>query len=124
MLSVSFVTMPLTHYAITEANRKLHNIYIHIAPPEPLIIHFSLGNHIMHELIDVFNLPLLFGFVVAYAESTNTLSLSTESIGAGNPDYVALEIGSSTTYGGLIGIRAGDTSVLESYAAPDGVGLA
>ena len=30
---VPFVEMPLTHYVITEANRRLHIIHMHVAPP-------------------------------------------------------------------------------------------
>jgi hypothetical protein len=117
-LSVPFVAVPLTHYVITEANRRLHILYNHVAPPEPLIIDLPLGNHSIDELVDVLNRRLLFGFKAAYSENTNTLSLITQTISAG------LEIGSLTTCGGLIGVRTGDTSVLGSYTAPGGVNLA
>jgi hypothetical protein len=117
-LSVPFVAMPLTHYVITEANRRLHIIYTHVAPPEPLIVDLPLGNHNIDELADVLNGNLLYGFTAAYSESTNTLHFSTATISA------ALEIGPLTTCSELIGVRAGDTSVLGSYYAPGGVNLA
>ena len=117
-LSVPFVAMPLTHYDITESNRRLHIIYMHVAPPEPLIIDLPMGNHSIDELVDVLNRRLLFGFTAAYSKNTNTLHFSMANISA------ALEIGPLTTCGDLIGVRAGDTSVLGSYYAPGGVNLA
>jgi hypothetical protein len=82
------------------------------------IIELPLGNHSIDELADVLNRRLLFGFKAAYSENTNTLRFSSESIGS------ALVIGPATTCGGLLGVRAGDTSVLGSYNAPGGVNLA
>jgi hypothetical protein len=117
-LSVPFVAMPLTHYVITEANRRLQIVYMHVAPPESLVIDLPLGNHSIDELVDALNRSLLFGFTAAYSENTNTLHFSSANISA------ALVIGSLTTCGDLIGVRAGDTSVLGSYYAPGGVNLA
>ena len=116
-LSVLFVAMPLTHYVITEANRRLYIIYKHVAPPEPPIVDLPLGNHKIDELIDVLNRNLLYGYAAAYSENTNTLHFSTANISA------ALEIGPLTTCSELIGLRAGDTSVLGSCYAPGGVNL-
>ena len=64
-LGVLFVAMPLTHYVTTEANRKLHIIYTYVAPSEPLIIDFPLGNHIIDELVEVLNYYLLCGLSAA-----------------------------------------------------------
>ena len=61
---------------------------------------------------------LLFGFTAGSSENTNTLHFSTATLS------VALVIGPLTTCGDLIGVRAGDTSVLGSYYAPGGVNLA
>jgi len=110
--------MPLTHYVITEANCRLHIIYTHVAPQKPLSIDFPLGNQSIDELVDVLNNYLLFGFTAAYSENTNTLQLKTESTSA------ALLIGPLTTCADLIGVRAGDMSVLGSCSAPDGLNLA
>ncbi len=106
------------NYIITKANRRLQIVYIHVAPPEALIADLLLGNHIIDELVDVINRHLLFGFTTGYSENTNTLQFSTATIS------VALEIGPLTTCSELIGVRAGDTSVLGSYYAPGGVNLA
>ena len=113
-LSVHFVAMPLTHYVITEANRTLDISYTNSTS----IIELPLGNHSIDELVDVLNRRLLFGFQAAYSENTNTLRFSSETLGA------ALVIGPATTCGGLLGVRAGDTSVMGSYNAPGGVNLA
>ncbi len=48
-LSVPFVAMPLTHYVITEANRRLHIVYMHEAPPKLLIIDLPMGNHSIYR---------------------------------------------------------------------------
>jgi hypothetical protein len=103
---------------ITEANRWLHVIYTHVAPPEPLIVDLPLGDHNIDELADVYYSNLLYGYTAAYSESTSTLHFSTATISA------ALEIGPLTTCSELIGVRAGDKSVLGSYYAPGGVNLA
>ena len=42
-LSVHFVAMPVTHSVITEANRWLHIIYMHVVPSEPLINDLPMG---------------------------------------------------------------------------------
>jgi hypothetical protein len=115
-LSVPFVAVPLTHYVINAANRTLDISYP--AQLEPQIIEFPLGNHSIDELVDVLNRRLLFGFKAAYSENTNTLHFTSQTIGA------ALTIGPLTTCGDLIGVRPGDTSVLGSYTAPNGVNLA
>jgi len=62
--------------------------------------------------MDVLNRRLIFGFKAAYSENTNTLHFTSRTFGA------ALSIGPATICGGLIGVRAGDTSVLGSYTAP------
>jgi hypothetical protein len=76
-----------------------------------------LGNHSTDEHVNVLNQRLLFGLSAAYSENTNTLRFSSESIGA------ALMVGPATICGGLLGVRAGDTSVLGFYNAPCGVYL-
>jgi hypothetical protein len=91
---------------------------MHVAPPEPLIVDLPLGNHSIDELVDVLNRHLLFGFTAGYSENTNTLYFSTEIISA------ALVIGPLTTCSELIGVRAGDTSVVGSCYASGGVDLA
>jgi hypothetical protein len=115
-LSVPFVAVPLTHYVISAANRTLDISYP--AQLEPQIIEFPLGNHSIDEMVDVLSRRLLFGFKAAYSENTNTLHFTSQTLGA------ALSIGPLTTCGDLIGVRVGDTSVLGSYTAPNGVNLA
>ena len=65
--------------------------------------------------MDVLNRRLLFGFKAAYSENTNTMHFTSQNLGA------AMSIGPATTCGGLLGARPGDTSVLGSYTAPNGV---
>jgi len=114
-LSVPFAAMPLTHYAITEANRRLQTIYMCIAP---LIIDLCMGNHSIDELVDVLNRNLLFGFTAGYSESLNTLHFSTENFSAD------LVIEPLTACADRIEACAEDTSVIGSYYAPGGVNLA
>ena len=66
-LSVPFVAMLLIHYVITEVNRRLHIVYMHVAPPEPMIIDLPIGNHSIDELVDVLNRNLIFGFTAGYS---------------------------------------------------------
>ncbi len=77
-----------------------------------------MGNHGIDELVDVLNRHLLFEFTASYSENSNTLHFSTANISA------ALEIWPLATCSELIGVRAGDSSVLGSYYAPGGVNLA
>ncbi len=51
----------------------LHIIYMHVAPPEPPTIDFSLGNHNIYEMVKILNRYLLFRFTVAYVENADTL---------------------------------------------------
>ena len=108
-INVPFVAMPLAHYVISEANRKLHITYMHVAPPEPLITDLPLGNHSIDELVDVFICNSLFRFTAGYSKNTSTLHFIKENT------IVALVIGPLTTCTDLIGVRAGDTSVIGSY---------
>ncbi len=117
-MSVPFVAMPLTHYVIVEANRRLHIVYIHIVPREPQIIDLPLRNHSIDDLEDVLNRRLLFGFTAGYSENTITMKFSTETTSA------AIEIGPLTTCSEFIGVRAGGISVRGTYYAPGGVNLA
>ena len=96
-LSVSFVAMPLAHYVITEANRRLHIVYMHVAPHAPLIIDLPMENHSIDEMVEVLNRNLLFRFTAGYSENTNTLHFSTANFSA------SLVIGPLTTGGDLIG---------------------
>ena len=96
----------MTHYVISAAKRKSDISYP--AQPEPLILEFSQGNYSMDELVDFLNRHLLFRWKAAYWEDKNTLNFSSQNIGA------ALSIGPATTCGSLIGVRAGDMSVLGS----------
>ena len=116
-LSVPSVAVALTHYVITAANRKLDLVYSNAAEPTQ-VIDFPIGNHSIDELVDVLNRRLLHGFKAVYSENTNTLHFSTQNI---NDE---ITIGPLTTCAELIGVRIGDTSVLGSYHAPDGVDLA
>ena len=116
-LSVPSAAMALTHYVITEANRKLDLIYSNVTEPTQMI-EFPIGNHSIDELVDVLNIHLLHGFKAAYSENTNTLNFTTPNIND------SISIGPLTTSTELIGVRVGDTSVLGSYTAPDGVNLA
>ena len=68
--------------------------------------------------MDALNRRLIFGLKAAYSKNTNTLHFTSQATGA------ALEIGSATTCGSLVGVRTGDTSVLGSYTTPNGVNLA
>jgi hypothetical protein len=113
-LSAPFVAVTLAHYVITEANRTLDIAYT----TSSSIIELPLENHSIDELVNVLIRRLLFGLKVAYSGNINTLRFSSEGI------HAALAIGHTTTCGGLLGVRAGDTSVLGSYKAPGGVNLA
>ena len=84
---------------------------------EPLIIEFPLGNRSIDEQVHVLNRRLIFEFKAAYSENTNTLHFTSQNL------CVALSIGPATTCSGLIGVRTGDTSILGSYTAPNGVNL-
>ena len=59
-LSVPSAAMALTHYVITEANRKLDLIYSNVTEPTQSI-EFPIGNHSVDELVDVLNIHLLHG---------------------------------------------------------------
>jgi hypothetical protein len=52
--------MPLNHYVITEVYRRLHIVYMHVAPLEPLIIYLPMENQSIDELVDVPNRILFF----------------------------------------------------------------
>ncbi len=116
-LSVPSAAVALTHYVITEANRKLDLTYSNVSEPTR-VIDFPIGNHSIDELVDVLNRRLLHGFKVAYSDNINTLHFSTQDIDA------SISIGPLTTCAELIGVRIGDTSVLGSYYTPNGVNLA
>ena len=57
-------------------------------------------------------------FKAAYSENTNTLHFTTTNIND------SISIWPLTTCAELIGVRLGDTSVLGTYTAPNGVDLA
>ena len=114
-LSVPSAAVALTHYVITEANRKLELLY---SDASTQTIDLPIGNHSIDELVDALNRRLLYGFKAAYSENTNTLHFSTQNISH------ELSIGPLTTCAELIGVRIGDTSVLGTYIAPGGVNLA
>ena len=116
-LSVPSAAVALTHYVITEANRKLDLIYSNDNEPAQLI-DFPIENHSIDELVDVLNIHLLHRFKAAYSENTNTLNFTTPNIND------SISIGPLTTSTELIGVRIGYPSVLGSYTAPDGANLA
>ncbi len=65
-LSVPSVAVALTHYVITEANRKLDLVYSNVTKPVQ-VIDFPIGNHSIDELADVLNRRLLHGFKAVYS---------------------------------------------------------
>ena len=118
-LSVPHASIPLTHWVVSSANNTLHLVYRDSqGTAAPSQISLPQGNYSIDELVDYINIRLLHGFKLTYNDNTNSLHLSTGSLG------YEVEVGADTTCAELLGLGVGDTSVLGSYYAPHGVNLA
>lgn len=115
--SVPSVSIPLTHWVITEANCTLQLEYPAAGQSQDILL--PLGNFSVDDLVRRINDELLFDYAIEYDEHVNAVRL------AGGSSEAA--IGPGTTCQELLGMRPGQQSAAtpsgHELAAADGVDL-
>lgn len=98
--SVPSVSIPLTHWVITDANRTLQLDYPAAGQSQDILL--PLGNYSVDELVSRINDEILFDYACDYDEHVNALRLTN-----GTSELV---IGTGTTCYDLLGLRPGQGS--------------
>ena len=98
--SVPSVSIPLTHWVITDANRTLQLDYPAAGQSQDILL--PLGNYSVDDLVSRINDEILFDYACEYDEHVNALRLTN-----GTSELV---IGTGTTCYDLLGLRPGQSS--------------
>jgi hypothetical protein len=119
-IQITSATVPLTHWALNDANNDLHLVF---SDSTQQSLSLLVGNRSIDLIIAKLNLDLLHGWVATYDETTNRITFAGGTLGFEIGPYTTCQTALGVVVGDVSGVDITGTSPVATLLARNGVDI-